>query len=231
MCGENESGKLGLEDSQLDDTSQLQKINSIEDKVISVACGGNHTAAVTVKGHLYMFGNGENGQLGLSSRTMECFQPRRVSNLGNIKIKRVACGESFTAAITKHGHLYTCGDGRHGKLAMGDENFSNIFSLEKVTRFNDFEVVTVSCGGCHMLVIATRKDSTLKEFDSDDQAENDLLSSSISSTKGSLYDAVDGLPSTPRDMAATVPITGSARDKRRLRNLDVSFCHLFRQSL
>ena len=74
-----------------------------------------------------------------------------------------------------------------------------------------------------MLVIAARKDSTLNEFDSDEEAEKDLLSTSISSTKGSLYDAVDGFPSTPRDLAATVPIAGSARNKRRLRNLDVRF--------
>ena len=226
-CGEKDAGKLGLDDSQLDDTSQLQKINSIKDKVTAVACGGNHTAAVTDKGHLYMFGNGENGQLGLGSMTMETSDPTRVTTLGNVKVKDVSCGESFTAAITKHGHLYTCGDGRHGKLGMGDENFSNIFKLEKVLRFANFEVAKVSCGGCHMLVIAARKDSTLNEFDSDEEAEKDILSASMSSTKGSLFDAVDGMPSSPKDMAATVPIVGSARDKRRLRNLDVSSCICF----
>ena len=132
-CGENDSGKLGLDESQLRDTSELQKL-FINERVTAVACGGNHTAVVTARGKLFTFGQGDHGQLGHGTSTLECTSPKQVASLGNVHVKFVACGESHTAIITKHGNLYTCGDGRHGKLGMREESFSNLFRLEKVKR-------------------------------------------------------------------------------------------------
>ena len=45
------------------------------------------------------------------------------------------------------GRLYMFGDGRHGKLALGDENFANQFKPCPVYRFQTFFVESVSlCG-------------------------------------------------------------------------------------
>ena len=214
-CGEKESGKLGLDDSQVGDTSKLQKLFSINDVVITVACGGNHTVAVTKNGKLYTFGQGDHGQLGHGSSLLECPTPKQVTSLRNIHVRYAACGESHTAIITKHGNLYTCGDGRHGKLGMGEESFSNLFKLEKVTRFDNFMVQSVACGGCHTLVAAVKTTENNDGTDSEAEAEKDILASSISSTK-SLQDVVDG-----SSLAATFPAGGAARNKRRQRNLEV----------
>ena len=46
--------------------------------------------------------------------------------------------------FTDRGVLYTCGDGRHGKLALGEENFSNQFLPTVVSRFSKFFVQEVS---------------------------------------------------------------------------------------
>ncbi|EDO44704.1 predicted protein, partial [Nematostella vectensis] len=154
MCGEKEGGKLGLDHEQLDNTSQLQKIKSIEDQVVVAACGAEFTAVVTKNGSVYTFGQGNQGQLGLGSSMMETEFPERIPLFEKVKARTVSCGESFTAVITKHGNLYTFGDGRHGKLGLGDECFSNTFKPEKVKRFNNFTVKMVTCGGCHMLVAA-----------------------------------------------------------------------------
>ena len=98
---------------------------------------------------------------------------------------------------------------------MGEESFSNLFKLEKVTRFDQFTVKTVACGGCHTLVAAVKTTENGDGTDSEAEAEKDILASSISSTK-SLQDAVDG-PS----LAATFPAGGVARNKRRQKNLEV----------
>ena len=220
-CGENESGKLGLDDSQLSDTSQLQKLLSINEQFITVACGGNHTVAVTKNGKLYTFGQGDKGQLGHGTSWLECHTPKQVSSLGNIHAQYVACGESHTAVITKHGNLYTCGDGRHGKLGMGEESFSNLFKLEKVTRFDNFTVQMVACGGCHTLVIAVKTTENSDGTDSEAEAEKDILAASISSTK-SLQDVVDGPPAYSGGLSSTFPVGGAARNKRRQRNIEVT---------
>ncbi|XP_015760030.1 PREDICTED: X-linked retinitis pigmentosa GTPase regulator-like isoform X1 [Acropora digitifera] len=215
-CGENESGKLGLDDSKLGDTSHLQKVN-INEHVISVACGGNHTAAVTTCGKLFTFGQGDHGQLGHGSLCLECDSPKQVARLETIRVKHVTCGESHTAVITKHGNLYTCGDGRHGKLGMGEESFSNLFKFEKVARFDGFTVQKVACGGCHTLVTAFKHADINSETDSEAEAEKDILAASVSSTK-SLNDVVDG----PAGFSgsATYPAGGMARNKRRQRNIE-----------
>ena len=218
-CGESEDGKLGLDDSQLEDTTHLQKL-FINEQVTAVACGGNHTAAVTASGKLFTFGQGVHGQLGHGSSCLECPAPKQVTSLGNIHVKYVACGESHTAVITKHGNLYTCGDGRHGKLGMGEESFSNLFRLEKVTRFDGFAVQTVACGGCHTLVTAFKTTDVNYGTDSEAEAEKDILTASVSSTK-SLQDAVDGPAGYRSDLAATFPAGGAARNKRRQRNIEV----------
>lgn len=220
MCGEIESGKLGLDDSQLGDTSQLQKL-SLNEQVTAVACGGNHTAAITASGKLFMFGQGNHGQLGHGSSCSECPTPKQVTCLGNIRVKYVACGESHTAVITKHGNLYTCGDGRHGKLGMGEESFSNLFKLEKVRRFDGFTVQKAACGGCHTLVTAFKTSELNEGTDSEAEAEKDTLTASISSTK-SLQDAVDGPSGYRSGLAATLPAGGAARNKRRQRNIEVN---------
>ena len=46
--------------------------------------------------------------------------------------------------VVEKGQLYTFGDGRHGKLALGAENFSNQFRPFRVPRFAKFAVTTVS---------------------------------------------------------------------------------------
>lgn len=219
-CGENESGKLGLDDSQLSDTSQLQKLSSVNEQFITVACGGNHTVAVTTDGKLYTFGLGDHGQLGHGSACLECPTPKKVTSLGKIHVQHVACGESHTAIITKHGNLYTCGDGRHGKLGMGEESFSNLFKLEKVTRFDNFVVQKVSCGGCHTLVTAVKRTVNSDGTDSEAEAEKDILAASISSTK-SLQDVVDGPSGYSGGLSSTLPVGGAARNKRRQRNIEV----------
>ena len=222
MCGErNDTGKLGLDKSQLSDTSRLQKL-FINEQVTAVACGGNHTAVVTASGKLFTFGQGDHGQLGHGSSLLQCPTPKQVRSLGNIHVKFVACGEAHTAVITKHGNLYTCGDGRHGKLGMGEESFSNLFKLQKVTRFDAFTVQTVACGGCHTLVTAVKTSNINNSTDSEAEAEKDILAASVSSTK-SLQDAVDGPPAYRGGLASTFPAGGAARNKRRQRNIEVTF--------
>lgn len=211
-CGENTGGKLGLESSKLDDTSQLQVVESIKEKVTTVSCGGEYTVAVTENGHVYSFGQGDKGQLGLGPSQFETELPEKIQTFNKIKAKSVSCGESFTAVVTKHGNLYTFGDGRHGKLGHGDECFSNLFNPERVTRFNKFVVEAVSCGGCHMLVTAVWKEESTLESDSEDQADKEIKTINTKQHLG--LDAVDG----PGDLSAT----WSARDKRRQKNVEVT---------
>ncbi|XP_027024442.1 retinitis pigmentosa GTPase regulator b isoform X3 [Tachysurus fulvidraco] len=151
--GERDGGKLGLSTSQAPNHRVPQQVEGISDPVLQVACGGGHTLALTEK-NLYSFGLGQFGQLGHGTFTFESRLPKEVEHFRKGRVKHIACGENHSAVLTECGLLYTFGDGRHGKLALGDEYFANQFKPTLCPRFLKNNVQAVTCGGCHMVVLA-----------------------------------------------------------------------------
>lgn len=115
---------------------------------------------------MFTFGLGQFGQLGHGTFIFESRLPRRVEHFKKGRVCQVACGENHSAVITgKHlcsclglrllesdpasvsviggGLLYTFGDGRHGKLGLGDENFTNQFKPTLSSRFLKHSVQAV----------------------------------------------------------------------------------------
>ncbi|KAL2087778.1 hypothetical protein ACEWY4_016606 [Coilia grayii] len=160
--GERDSGKLGLPTNKLANHRVPQLVEGITDRVLQVACGGGHTVALT-EDALYTFGLGQFGQLGHGTFIFESRLPRTVDHFRKGRVQQVACGENHTAVITECGLLYTFGDGRHGKLGLGEENFTNQFKPTLCPRFLKYHVEAVTCGGCHMLVFASPRANVEEE--------------------------------------------------------------------
>ncbi|XP_055021805.1 retinitis pigmentosa GTPase regulator b isoform X2 [Boleophthalmus pectinirostris] len=173
--GERDCGKLGLSTDQLAGHRLPQRVKAITDPVRQVCCGGGHTVALTDE-DVYTFGLGQYGQLGHGTFIFESRLPRHVEHFKKGRVCDVSCGENHTAVITDSGLLYTFGDGRHGKLALGEENFTNQFKPTLCPRFLKFIVRAVSCGGCHMVVLARpRQDSELELSLEEDDSTEDFL--------------------------------------------------------
>ncbi|KAJ7320653.1 hypothetical protein JRQ81_020164 [Phrynocephalus forsythii] len=211
--GEPEAGKLGLSPEQLPNNRVPQHVSGIPERVTKVACGGGHTLALA-EGKVYTFGLGQYGQLGLGTFIFETSEPKMVDHLENHKICNIASGENHAAVVTASGLLYTFGDGRHGKLGLGEENYTNHFDLglcENYTNrfvptlcsnFLQYTVHSIACGGCHMLVFASPR---LKEpVKTNVLDQNEFGASTIISKMGG-----DAL------MIDTVHRTLSARVRRR----------------
>ncbi|XP_062185692.1 PH, RCC1 and FYVE domains-containing protein 1-like [Phragmites australis] len=69
--------------------------------IVEVACGSYHVAVLTHAGEVYTWGKGANGRLGhgdIADRKV----PTLVEALRDRSVKRIACGSSFTAAISQH---------------------------------------------------------------------------------------------------------------------------------
>ncbi|KAF4107404.1 retinitis pigmentosa GTPase regulator b isoform X1 [Onychostoma macrolepis] len=176
--GEKDSGKLGLSTEKLANHKVPQQVAGISDKVVQVSCGGGHTVALT-EHEVYSFGLGQFGQLGHGTFIFESRLPRVVEHFRRGRVKRVECGENHTALITDSGLLYTFGDGRHGKLGLGEENFTNQFKPTLCPRFLDCYVHSVTCGGCHMLVLAKPRPEGSEELilEEDDVTEDYFVKS------------------------------------------------------
>ncbi|XP_010333125.1 X-linked retinitis pigmentosa GTPase regulator isoform X8 [Saimiri boliviensis] len=153
IFGEPENGKLGLPYELLSNHRIPQLVPEIPEKVIQVACGGEHSVVLT-ENDLYTFGLGKFGQLGLGTFLFETSEPRVVESIKGRKISYISCGENHAALLTDTGLMYTFGDGRHGKLGLELENFTNQFIPILCSYLLKYKVKLVACGGCHMVVFA-----------------------------------------------------------------------------
>ncbi|XP_071462952.1 X-linked retinitis pigmentosa GTPase regulator isoform X1 [Marmota flaviventris] len=212
--GEPENGKLGLPSQMLINHRIPQLVAKIPEKVIQVACGGGHTVVLTEK-TVYTFGLGQFGQLGLGTFLFETSEPKVIANMKDQRVSYIACGENHTALITDVGLMYTFGDGRHGKLGLGLENFTNQFFPTLCSNFLKFTVHLVACGGCHMLVFATPR------LNISGEVEFDEISDSSSP-------AANSLSTTDLTSGNLLHRTLSARLRRREREKSPESIHMVR---
>ena len=70
----------------------------------AVACGYNHTGAVSVDGRLFMWGNGNSGRLGLGATQLKTVRvPTLVKSLADrgMHVWSISCGAAHTAITTR----------------------------------------------------------------------------------------------------------------------------------
>ncbi|NXC32517.1 RPGR regulator, partial [Campylorhamphus procurvoides] len=98
------------------------------DKPVHISCGDEHTAIITEKGKLYMFGSNDWGQLGLGSKNTVT-KPTCVKALKPEKPKLAVCGRNHTLVYTEKGNMYAAGGNSEGQLGLGDTEERTTFHL------------------------------------------------------------------------------------------------------
>jgi len=146
--GSGVDGRLGV--GNLKNFRNPQKvIFDVVVKVVSVALGKAHALAVTEQGHVFSWGCGNKGQLGLGDESSR-MTPVSIPGLSNIK--RVCAGESHSVALSDKGLVYTWGDGEHGQLGLG--NSKQELSPCHVTGLpEEVLIVRISTGQWHTMAI------------------------------------------------------------------------------
>ncbi len=116
-----------------------------------VACGQDHTLMLAHDG-LWGCGATTSGQLGRPVLTKPRVPvPVRLDGAPP-HVVQVACGAFFSAAVTRDGELWVCGDNSHGQLALGDKEAR--FEWTRVTFKNPNDRVRqVACGRKYMLML------------------------------------------------------------------------------
>ena len=143
--------------------------------IANVECGGAFSMFISNDGCLYACGLNDQGQLGINNDNNNARDVRSVRDCkditrpirvecfvnDNMKVVKIACGESHCVAIVKEmskgcTSLWSWGNNKFGQLGMGSECRCNVSSPRRVKYFEGFkwgEVVDVACGFQHSVCV------------------------------------------------------------------------------
>lgn len=153
--GGNSFGQLGLGNKK--SCSRPERIQ-LEAFIIKIACG-SHSAAVSDKGQLFVWGSGVFG---------EYLQPTRLSVPG---CKDVSIGGSYGIAVDMSGGVFAWGANTNGELGIGD--YDPRIAPTFVPSLKGKSTRKISCGGNYVLGLGLdlfgegkRDLSPIEEYDS-----------------------------------------------------------------
>ncbi|XP_030959632.1 PH, RCC1 and FYVE domains-containing protein 1-like [Quercus lobata] len=150
--GEESGGRLGHGvDSDVVEPKLIDALSS--NNIELVACGENHTCAITFSGDLYTWGDGTYnfGLLGHGNEVSHWIPKRVIGPLEGIHVSSISCGPWHTAVVTSAGQLFTFGDGTFGVLGHGDRRSVSI--PREVESLKGLRTVQAACGVWHTAAV------------------------------------------------------------------------------
>ncbi|MCI4375021.1 hypothetical protein PGIGA_G00104220 [Pangasianodon gigas] len=104
---------------------------------------GQHYLALSANGEVFSWGCGDGGRLGHGDTTY-LEEPTMIAAFSGKHVVHIACGSTYSAAITADGALYTWGRGNYGRLGHGSSEDQTTPML--VTALKGLKVIDVACG-------------------------------------------------------------------------------------
>ncbi|KAB5583793.1 hypothetical protein PHYPO_G00099730 [Pangasianodon hypophthalmus] len=114
-------------------------------KIVKLAAHpeGQHYLALSANGEVFSWGCGDGGRLGHGDTTY-LEEPTMIAAFSGKHVVHIACGSTYSAAITTDGALYTWGRGNYGRLGHGSSEDQTTPML--VTALKGLKVIDVACG-------------------------------------------------------------------------------------
>ena len=142
--GSGYGGRLGHGDQR--DQLTPRRVDTLIDVIPKhVSCGRFHTAVCTEDGKVYIFGDGQCGQLGHGNKESKNY-PVLVKALKGKHITQVQCGMYHNSmALTSSGYVFTWGAGASGLLGRGKSNLRDLSIpclVEGLRQHNIVQIIT-----------------------------------------------------------------------------------------
>jgi regulator of chromosome condensation len=91
-----------------------------KERIVDIAAGVDHVVALSAKGRVFCWGNGEQHQLGrriVGRRKLSCLEP---AQLGVKNVVRIGSGAYHSFAVTEQGKVFTWGLNNFGQCGIQD---------------------------------------------------------------------------------------------------------------
>jgi len=140
--GGNNFGQLGIGNKR--SSTIPVKIKDLDSFNIVKVSAGHHSAALSDKGELFIWGTGVFG---------EFLSPSLLGKIGTYlaPLNDISVGGSFGAAVDRDGNIYTWGSNTSGELGMGD--FEPRVQPTLVKALQGKTVTQISCGGSYTIAL------------------------------------------------------------------------------
>lgn len=123
--GWGQEGQLGLPMSLLTQqkrTSEITQIGSLTTKVVKISAGCLFSAALNEKGEVWVWGNGSQGQLGLTPSTKKSEEPVKVVGISEEFIVDIVCGENNMICMSASCKVFGWGQGKAGVYSSQEKS-------------------------------------------------------------------------------------------------------------
>ena len=144
--GWGEQGQLGVE-LEGAPSARMQRVE-LPFKVNRISSGAVFSAALSEFGNLYVWGNGEQGQLGLGTKVCRANTPLLLSRLKHELLVDFLCGDSHMFCITSTGKIFGWGKGIVGLF----EDYVNFPNESEVVSFSPKQLQNIEIA--HRFIVA-----------------------------------------------------------------------------
>ncbi|TYZ60563.1 hypothetical protein PybrP1_006520 [[Pythium] brassicae (nom. inval.)] len=139
-----------------------------DDEIVQVACGWDHSMAISATGRVYTWGSGTNGKLGHGDEE-NCSVPTLVRAMDGKQVRVAKAGCEHSVLLTEGHEVWTFGQGDSGRLGHGDNA-----TRKEPTRIEAFaqsglKPVAIAVGDKYNLVLV-------------DDSQSDAICASVSVT-------------------------------------------------
>jgi alpha-tubulin suppressor-like RCC1 family protein len=132
-------------------------VSSFDQRILGVACGNAHNAAVDGYGKLWTWGYNYQSQLGNNNTGTNSSIPVTVSTYGSLAgvttIATVACGSYHTVAIDSTGKVHAWGNNGSGQLGNNTNINLAVPMLIAYGSIQALSIVAITCGDIHSVAL------------------------------------------------------------------------------
>jgi hypothetical protein len=171
-------------------------------RVIQVAAGSTHTAAVTSDGELWTSGRGFYGQIGHGTEFRERMPRRVMGVIAEERCVAVVSGRSHVVALTESGAVFTFGFGGFGQLGHGKEQLAQ-YTPRRVEALAGHRIVSIAAGTDHTIVLTDK--GVVLTFGAN-------LSEQLGRDTAKYYDAMPGEVDLSVKRAVSITVDGKRTD-------------------
>lgn len=157
--GSGKRGQLGISDDKQKSVSTPQDILGFENvKIRSVTANGDHSAAISLNGNLYVWGRAFCG-------APDVYRPRRVT--ADLYFSQVALGWNHALVLTGDGEVYMLGRYNYNvptgaqKVNMMKHISEDEGVMQRVIDFDSTKVVQIGAGAEHSAVVTADEGSVM----------------------------------------------------------------------